>query len=70
MVDFWLQVTRSRSPYELPNDMNVLYYQQRASKGGLIISEGITCSQSAAGYPDVPGLLTDEQVEGWKVGFE
>jgi 2,4-dienoyl-CoA reductase-like NADH-dependent reductase (Old Yellow Enzyme family) len=48
--------------------MNVLYYQQRASKGGLIISEGITPSVSAAGYPDVPAILTEEQVEGWKVG--
>ncbi|TPX37825.1 hypothetical protein SeMB42_g06862 [Synchytrium endobioticum] len=59
-------LTRSRSPKELVNDMNVLYYSQRATKGGLIITEGTSPSVTAAGYPDVPGILTAGQANAWK----
>ncbi|KAI9031048.1 NADH-flavin oxidoreductase/NADH oxidase [Hyaloraphidium curvatum] len=59
-------MTRSRSPREVPNAMNVEYYAQRATPGGLLISEGVTPSVTAAGYADVPALLTEEQTRAWK----
>lgn len=34
-------LTRARCPAQLPSEMNVEYYSQRATKGGLLISEGI-----------------------------
>ncbi|KAJ3076973.1 hypothetical protein HDU98_010267 [Podochytrium sp. JEL0797] len=38
-------LTRSRSPNYTANTHNALYYSQRATPGGLIISEGTTVSQ-------------------------
>lgn len=34
-------LTRARCPAGLPSEINVEYYSQRATKGGLLISEGI-----------------------------
>lgn len=61
-------LTRSRAqrPGDIPGDLMLDYYTQRASKGGLIISEGSTVSKGARGWFGAPGLYTDEQVEGWK----
>jgi NADPH2 dehydrogenase len=43
------------------------YYAQRASvPGTLLISEGIVISQAAGGMDFVPGIYTQEQVEGWR----
>jgi N-ethylmaleimide reductase len=42
------------------------YYTQRASDGGLIVSEGASVSPTARGWFGAPGLYTDEQVDGWK----
>lgn len=58
-------LTRNRSPRSVPNDLNVLYYQQRAS-AGLIITEGAPISQQGQGYANVPGLYEAEQLAGWK----
>ena len=33
-------MTRCRSPGEVSNEMNVKYYSQRATEGGLLITEG------------------------------
>ncbi|ODM14598.1 hypothetical protein SI65_09943 [Aspergillus cristatus] len=49
-----------------PGDLMVEYYRQRATKGGLIISEGIPPSLESNGMPGVPGLFTPEQIAGWK----
>ena len=61
-------LTRSRAdlPDDVPNDLMVDYYTQRASKGGLIIGEATTISTSARGWPGAPGLYSDKQMEGWK----
>ncbi|WVZ79556.1 hypothetical protein U9M48_027121 [Paspalum notatum var. saurae] len=48
-----------------PQHMSV-YYCQRATPGGFLITEACAVSESARGYPDVPGLWTDHQVEAWK----
>jgi N-ethylmaleimide reductase len=39
---------------------------QRASDGGLIISEGTSISPSGRGWLGAPGLYLDEQVAGWR----
>ena len=61
-------LTRSRSeqPGDVPGALMREYYQQRASEGGLIISEATTISTTARGWYGAPGLYTDAQVEGWK----
>ncbi|KAG6003911.1 hypothetical protein E4U21_001589 [Claviceps maximensis] len=50
----------------LPNEHIVEYYSQRATDGGLIISEGLPPSLEGNGMPGVPGIFLQEQAEGWK----
>jgi pimeloyl-ACP methyl ester carboxylesterase len=59
-------LTRSRSdqPGDFPGSLMLEYYTQRASDGGLIVSEATSISPSARGWYGAPGLLTDRQVEG------
>ena len=61
-------LTRSRAeqPGGIPGDMMVQYYSDRASDGGLIVSEATNISPTARGWYGVPGLFTDQHVEGWK----
>ncbi|KAK4988192.1 Chanoclavine-I aldehyde reductase fgaOx3 [Elasticomyces elasticus] len=43
------------------------YYTQRACVSGtLIITEATFISSRAGGFPNVPGIFTDEQVAAWK----
>jgi len=59
-------LTRNRAgPGNVPTDLAVEYYRQRAT-AGLIISEGTPVSPEGHGYVDTPGLHTDEQVAGWR----
>ncbi|KAL8290033.1 hypothetical protein RQP46_002972 [Phenoliferia psychrophenolica] len=50
----------------VPNDLMCEYYGQRATDGGLLISEATPVSLVASGMPGVPGMFTAEQLEGWK----
>jgi N-ethylmaleimide reductase len=50
----------------IPSDLQLEYYTQRASDGGLIITEATAVAASARGYYHAPGLYTDEHVTGWK----
>jgi N-ethylmaleimide reductase len=61
-------LTRSRSIQRdsIPGDLMAEYYAQRASDGGLIISEATNISLTSRGWLGAPGLYTDEQVRGWK----
>ncbi len=61
-------LTRSRSeePGEIPGALMKEYYQQRATDGGLIISEGTNISITSRGWYGAPGIFTDEQVAGWR----
>ncbi|PAN43791.1 hypothetical protein PAHAL_8G263900 [Panicum hallii] len=59
-------VTRCRSYENLAQPHNTLYYQQRAAPGVLLIAEASAVSETATGYPRVPGLWSDDQVEAWK----
>ena len=59
-------LTRCRaSAGRVPNDLMREYYVQRAS-AGLILSEATAVSPMGVGYPDTPGIWSEEQVEGWK----
>lgn len=52
----------------VPNDLIVKYYKQRAI-ADLLISEGTWVSKEAAVYIKVPGIYTQEQIDGWKIIF-
>jgi 2,4-dienoyl-CoA reductase-like NADH-dependent reductase (Old Yellow Enzyme family) len=59
-------LTRCRaSQGRVPNDLMAQYYAQRA-EAGLILSEATSVTPMGVGYPDTPGLWSQEQVEGWK----
>eukprot|EP01062_Namystynia_karyoxenos_P008583 TRINITY_DN13020_c0_g2_i1.p1 TRINITY_DN13020_c0_g2~~TRINITY_DN13020_c0_g2_i1.p1 ORF type:complete len:445 (+),score=151.07 TRINITY_DN13020_c0_g2_i1:80-1336(+) len=58
--------TRAAEPSLAPRDMNVEYYAQRASKGGLLIGEATLISPEGLGVPHAPGIWTADQVAGWR----
>jgi N-ethylmaleimide reductase len=60
-------LTRSRCDpgTDVPNDLMVEYYTQRAS-AGLIISEGTQISDEGSGWANAPSIYTAEHVAGWK----
>lgn len=59
-------LTRNRAGEGMvPTDMMVEYYRQRAS-AGLIITEATLVSDDGVGYPNIPGIFSQNQVEGWK----
>ena len=45
---------RAEWPSGVPSDLNVEYYSQRASDGGLIFTEATAVSPSARGYRALP----------------
>ena len=53
----------------VPNGLMAEYYRQRAT-AGLILSEATSVTDEGVGYPDTPGIWSDEQVEGWKLVTE
>ena len=58
-------LTRMRAPDNLPTDLMVTYYAQRAS-AGLIVTEASPISTQGVGYPATPCIYNDAQVAGWK----
>lgn len=59
-------MTRNRAgPGNVPQEMNAEYYAQRAS-AGLIITEATQVSPQGVGYPNTPGIHSEEQVAGWR----
>jgi 2,4-dienoyl-CoA reductase-like NADH-dependent reductase (Old Yellow Enzyme family) len=55
------RATRTHVPTPLMGE----YYRQRAS-AGLIITEATGISQQGLGWPNAPGLWSEEQVSGWR----
>ncbi len=59
-------LTRMRSGASgVPGDLVVEHYRQRASIG-MIITEGTYPTHEGQGFVGQPGIVTDEQVEGWR----
>jgi N-ethylmaleimide reductase len=60
-------LTRCRaSAGRVPNALMAEYYAQRAG-AGLILTEATCVSVQGVGYPDTPGIWSDEQAQGWKL---
>lgn len=61
-------MTRNRASNvgHVPTALMAEYYRQRAA-AGLIISEATQVSPQGIGYPDTPGVHSDEQVRGWRL---
>ncbi len=64
---FMAPLTRSRADddTDVPSDMAVTYYEQRASSG-LIIAEATQVNQEGKGYVKTPGIYSQEQVSKWR----
>ena len=58
-------MTRNRAPGNVPTDLMATYYRQRAS-AGFIITEATQVHPRGRGYPNTPGIHSDEQVEAWR----
>ncbi|WP_314649682.1 alkene reductase [uncultured Microbacterium sp.] len=59
-------LTRTRADEDgVPTDVMVEYYRQRAGQG-LIITEGTWPAVEGKSYPGQPGIVTPEQIEGWR----
>ncbi len=58
-------LTRNRAAGTVPGEINATYYRQRAG-AGLIISEATQVTPLGQGYPETPGIHSDEQVAGWR----
>ena len=59
-------MTRNRATSTIPQPIMATYYRQRAS-AGLIISEASQVSPQGVGYPNTPGIHSEEQVQAWKL---
>ncbi|KAH7519275.1 hypothetical protein FEM48_Zijuj08G0018800 [Ziziphus jujuba var. spinosa] len=59
-------LTRCRAVNGNPVEAHALYYYQRATHGGFLISEATNISETANGCPNVPGIYTEAQVVAWK----
>lgn len=58
-------MTRNRAIGNIPNELMVEYYAQRAT-AGLIITEGTSPSPNGLGYARIPGVFSAAQVAGWQ----
>lgn len=59
-------MTRDRAgPGDVPNDIMVEYYRQRAG-AGMIVTEGTQPSAVGKGYWRTPGIYSQEQIAGWR----
>jgi N-ethylmaleimide reductase len=60
-------MTRLRSePDDTPSAMMATYYGQRASAGGLMITESAHTMRSGRGYIGGPGIYEDRHIAGWR----
>lgn len=60
-------LTRMRSEAgDVPGDLMVHYYRQRASKGGFMIAEASPVSRRGIAYAGAPGIYGDHQIAGWR----
>lgn len=59
-------LTRSRATQDhVPTPIMTTYYEQR-TEAGLLITEGTSPSKNGVGYPRIPGIYNEEQIQAWK----
>ncbi|RID52209.1 hypothetical protein BRARA_H02826 [Brassica rapa] len=59
-------MARMRSYGNVPQPHAAMYYSQRATPGGFLITEATGVSETAMAYHDMPGIWKKEQIEAWK----
>jgi N-ethylmaleimide reductase len=57
---------RAEKPSLAPRPLNAEYYAQRATPGGLLIAEASPVMATGFGSPGVPGIYSEQQIEGWR----
>lgn len=57
---------RAEKPSLAPRPLNAEYYAQRATPGGLLIAEASPVMATGFGSPGVPGIYSQQQIEGWR----
>lgn len=50
----------------MPGPLMAQYYAQRASPGGLLITEATIAAENGNGYLGAPGMYDDRHIAGWK----
>lgn len=59
-------LTRMRAfDQRIPSALSQEYYVQRAS-AGMILTEATAVTPQGVGYPNTPGIWSDEHIEGWR----
>jgi N-ethylmaleimide reductase len=58
-------MTRNRAPGTVPTDLMATYYRQRAG-AAFIVTEATQVAPTGQGYPNTPGIHSDEQVDAWR----
>ena len=61
-------LTRQRAdePSMAPRALSRVYYSQRATQGGLLVSEATNINYESCGYHHAPGIFTEDQVVAWR----
>ncbi|KAI9596708.1 hypothetical protein BDF19DRAFT_337438, partial [Syncephalis fuscata] len=59
-------LTRRRAINHMPQKLMQEYYTQRATHGGLLITEATGVTSGGLGDPFAPGIWSDEQRDAWK----
>ncbi|ODV92347.1 hypothetical protein CANCADRAFT_22517 [Tortispora caseinolytica NRRL Y-17796] len=59
-------LTRFRAENHIPGQLMATYYAQRASPGGLLVTEATWAAPTGGGLPGSPRIDTPESVAGWK----
>ena len=57
---------RSDQPGDVPGDLMAEYYAQRASSGGLIVTESTEITPEVSAYEGAPGIYTEGQMADWR----
>ncbi len=61
-------LTRCRADYttNVPNELHVQYYSERARKAAFVLTECTGISRLGSSFSGCCGIFSEEQVEGWK----
>ena len=60
-------LTRCMADENLVPTATMAEYYGRRAEAGLIISEAVIIRPDGQGYPNTPGLFSEEQIKGWKI---